>query len=284
MTLSRRQMIKLGAGAAGTWIAGATRWPRTAAAAGHKIPIALELWSVRQQCEEDLPGVLRAVADMGYEAVEFAHSYYGHDAATLKRLLDQNGLKSCGMHLSLRMIEGDAFDETVRIHKLLKTPYLILAAVPKKSLASVQATLDTAKLIDELSEKLKPHGMKIGYHCHAGDFVNLDGQTPWEILAANTNPDVVMQLDVGNCIAGGGDPIAMLKKFPGRTLSIHLKEHGGEPGAVLGEGEVHWNEVFQVCETTGGTQWYVVEEEGRKGPAALEAVGRAIRNLRKMGK
>ena len=284
MTLSRRQMIKLGAGAAATWVAEAGLARRSYAAAKGKIPIALELWSVRDQCETDLPGVLRAVAEMGYEAVELAHSYYGYEGPALGKLLDENGLKSCGMHMTLPQLEGDAFDETVRIHQLLGTPYLIVAAVPKKNLASVQAILDTAKLFNELSERLRPHGMKIGYHCHAGDFAMVEGKTPWELIAANTKPDILMQLDVGNCLGGGGDPIAMLKKFPGRSVSVHLKEYGGPPGAVVGEGEVNWKGVFQVCETIGGTEWYVVEEESRKGPLALEAVRRALANLRKMGK
>ena len=81
---------------------------------------------------------------------------------------------------------------------------------------------------------------------------------------------------------GGGDPIAMLRKFPGRSVSIHLKDHGGKPGAVFGEGNVDWSEVFQICETIGGTRQYIIEEEGRKGPEALAAVRRAIENFRKL--
>lgn len=76
----------------------------------------------------------------------------------------------------------------------------------------------------------------------------------------------------------------MLKKFPGRTVSIHLKEYGGKPGAVFGGGEVNWPEVFTLCETIGGTKQYVIEEEGREGFDALEAVRRALENYRKMGK
>ena len=87
------------------------------------------------------------------------------------------------------------------------------------------------------------HGMRVGYHCHGGDFAKLEGTTPWEAIGENTNADVILQIDVGNCLGGGGDPIAMIKKFPGRTVSIHLKEHGGKPGAVVrrGQDEVEGN-------------------------------------------
>ena len=300
MTISRRHMLKLGAGAAAAWAAGPgllLAAPEPARplrrrkpflindlAITRKIPIGLQLWSVRQQCENELPTVLKAVTQMGYQAVELAHSYYGHDAAAWRKLLDENRLKSCGMHMGLPALEGDAFQKTVEIHKIIGTPYLIVASLPEKSLATVAAIKETAKRFNEISERLQPHGMKVGYHCHGADFAKVEGTTPWEAIAENTKPDVIMQIDIGNCLGGGGDPIAMLKKFPGRSISVHLKEHGGKPGAVIGEGAVKWNEVFQICETSGGTKQYVVEEEGRKGPEALEAVDRALKNLRKMGK
>jgi sugar phosphate isomerase/epimerase len=92
-----------------------------------------------------------------------------------------------------------------------------------------------------------------------------------------------MQLDVGNCLDGGGDPYAIIKKFPGRTLSIHIKEHGGKPGAPLGEGAVKWDEIFRLCESVGGTQWYVVEQESYVG-APLDSVAQCLKYMRKMGK
>jgi sugar phosphate isomerase/epimerase len=284
MNLSRRQLLQLSSGAAATWIAGSVGTRQAVAAPTAKIPIGLELWSVRQQCEKELPLVLKAVAEMGYQAVELAHSYYGHDSAAWRKLLDGNGLKSCGMHLGLGALQGDAFTKTVDIHKLLGTPYLIVASLPKKNLASVQAIAETGKVFNELSDRLKPHGMQIGYHCHGGDFAQVEGRTAWELFGEHTQPDVILQMDVGNCLGGGGDPIAMLKKFPGRSVSVHLKDHGGKPGAVFGEGKVNWTEVFQICETTGGTKQYVIEEEGRSGPEALEDVRRALQNLRKMVK
>jgi sugar phosphate isomerase/epimerase len=283
MTLSRRELLRCAAGAAGMVAAGS--WlQRVEAAAGTKIPVGLELWSVRTQCEKDLPPVLKAIGKMGYKAVELAHSYYGRDAAAWRKLLDENGLKSCGMHMGLPALEGDQFAKTVEIHKTIGTPYLIIASLPAEKAETLAALRETAKLFNKLAEQLKPHGMKIGYHCHGGDFKKVEGTTPWEVLAENTSPDVVMQLDIGNCLGGGGDPIAMLKKFPGRSTSIHIKDYGGKPGAVFGEGTVKWDEVFQILETTGGTKQYVIEEEGRDGPEALLDCERALKNLAKLGR
>jgi sugar phosphate isomerase/epimerase len=99
----------------------------------------------------------------------------------------------------------------------------------------------------------------------------------------NTDKDVVMQMDTGNCLGGGGDPTAILKKYPGRSLTVHMKAHGGPKGAVIGEDKVDWKSVFEICESTGGTQWYVVEQESYKS-TSLDAVKGCIDNLRKMGK
>ncbi len=284
MKLDRRQMLQLSAGTAAALATGISLPRASWAQDKTQIPVGLELWSVRHQCENDLPNVLAAVGKMGYTSVELAHSYYGHDAQTWRELLDKNGLKSCGMHMGLPALQGDQLAKTVEIHKVLGTPYLIVASLPKKSLATIQAITQTAKQFNELADQLKPHGMRVGYHCHGGDFEKVEGQIIWEVFGKNTQDDVILQLDIGNCLGGGGDPLAMLKAFPGRSTSVHLKDYGGKAEFVFGEGTVIWDEVFQICETTGGVKQYVIEEEGREGPAALAAVRRALQNYRRIRK
>ena len=281
MNYSRREMLKLGAGAAAIWATGAG--PLAAEAKpSKKIPIGLQLYSVRRDCEKDLPGVLRAVAKMGYQGVEFA-GYYGRNARELRKLLDDNGLKCCGTHTGLNTLTGDALKGTVEFNKILGNKYLIAPGLPRNRTSSAQALKETGKLFGELAEKVKPQKMRVGYHAHGGDFRKFDGQTGWDIIFSNASPDVVMQLDIGNCIGGGGDPVAILKKFPGRSATIHLKEHGGKPEAVVGQGDVKWDEIFRLCETTGGTEWYIVEHE-RSAGSPMNNVKLCIDNLRKMGK
>lgn len=282
MSYSRREMLKLGAGAAAVWATGAGPLAAEVKSSKKKIPIGLQLYSVRQACQKDLPGVLRAVAKMGYQGVEFA-GYYGRKAKELRKLLDANGLKCCGTHTGLNTLTGDALKGTVEFNQILGNKFLIAPGLPGGRLASVRAVKETAKLFSELAEKVKPQKMRVGYHAHGGDFRRFDGETAWDILFSNASSDVVMQLDIGNCIGGGGDPIAILKKFPKRSATIHLKEHGGKPEAVVGEGDVKWDEVFRLCETTGGTEWYIVEHERGAG-SPLDNVRRCIENLRKMGK
>lgn len=245
-----------------------------------KIPVGVQLYSVRQAASKDLPAVLEAIGKMGYKGVEFA-GYYGWDSKPkeLRRLLDGNGLKCCGTHTDLETVTGDNLKATAELHSILGNSFLI---VPSLEAKDAQGWLDLAKRFNEIAAKAKALGMRVGYHAHAGDFRKLGDTTSWEIFFDNTSPDVIMQNDIGNCMIGGGDPVAILKKYPGRSASVHLKEFGGPEAAVIGQGIVPWAEVFKVCETTGGTAWYVVEHEVGDDPMA--SIRGCLEGLRKMGR
>ena len=281
MQSSRRNFLKISAGTAALCAAG-FELPVWAEPNAKKIPLALQLYSLRDDAPKDLPGIIEQVAKMGYQGVEFA-GYHGRTAKELRKILDGNGLKCCGTHTGLNTITGDALKGTVEFNATLGNKFLIVPRLPGENVASEQALIDTAKLMTEQGEKVKDAGMYVGYHAHGGDFAKINGKTHWDILFSNAGPNVVMQMDTGNCMGGGGDPVAILKKFPGRALTVHLKEFGGKPNAPVGEGEVKWKEVFELCETTGKTQWYIVEQEGY-AVKPLAAVKDCIDNLRKMGK
>jgi len=282
MTLTRRDLLKFSAGTMALAAAGVRPLPAWAKDAKKRIPIGLQLYSVRHACGKDLPGVVEAVAKMGYDGIEYA-GYYGRSAQELRKMQDDNGLKCCGTHTSLGSLGDDNFDATVEFHKTLGNKYLIVPAMPHKLIATVDAVKETAELYNKLAEKAKAHDMVVGYHAHGGDFRKLGDTTPWELLFSSTSKDVSMQMDVGNCLGGGGDPYAILKKFPGRSKTIHLKEHGGDRKTVIGGGNVDWKQVFEICESTGGTEWYIVEHE-RGAEGAVDNVARCLAALKKMGK
>lgn len=246
-----------------------------------KIPIALQLYSIRNAAQKDLAGVIKAVADMGYDGVEFA-GYYGHKPEEIRKMLDANHLRCAGTHTGLDQLLGRRYEKTAQLHKILGTKFMIVPGGIDAGLHSVGGNDMTAKLFDELAYKAAKDDLMIGYHAHGGDFKDIDGETAWERFFGATKDNVIMQMDVGNCLGGGGNPYAVLKKFPNRSKTIHLKEHS-KNGAPVGEGEVDWAKVFEICESDGGTEWYVVEHE--VGDAVkLDGVEACIKNLRKMGK
>lgn len=279
LTLSRRDFLKLGA--AGAALAGLPA--AFAAAAGKKIPIALELYSVRKECAKDTAGTIQAVAKMGYKGVEFA-GFYDKDAKTLRKILDDCGLKCCGSHTPLPHLLGDKLKETIEFNQTLGNKFLIVPGLPKDRTASKQAWLDTAKLFNELCDQVKPHKMRVGYHNHTIEFKELDGELPWDTFFGNTKKEVIMQFDTGNAMHGGGDAIPFLKKYPGRATTIHCKPFSkAKPDALIGEDELPWKDIFKLCETIGKTEWYIVEYE-RPSMPALEAVEKCLQALKAMGK
>jgi sugar phosphate isomerase/epimerase len=248
-----------------------------------KIPIALQLYSVRHDCEKDLRATLEAVAKMGYDGVEFA-GYYGCSAQELRTMLADLGLKVAGAHISLDTLLGQNLPATMEFNHTLGNRFLIVPGLPKERTASHEAWLETARIFNEIAARLAPEGMVTGYHNHFTEFAPMGGEKPWDTLFRNTRKEVVMQLDTGNALHGGADPIPFLEEYPGRAVTVHLKEYSaGYDRALIGEGVVRWNDFFRLCETTGETQWYIVEQESYAFPP-LECVKRCVETLRGWGK
>lgn len=248
-----------------------------------RIPIALQLYSIREDCARDLPGVLSAVSGMGYEGVEFA-GYYNHEAPAIRRMLDDLGLKVAGAHVALNTLLGPELERSVEFHRTLGNRFLIVPGFPADRRNSRTAWLETARIMNEISDRLRPHGMRTGYHNHHIEFHPMEGELPWDTFFGNTKPEVVMQFDTGNAMHGGGEAPPFLRKYPGRATTVHLKEYSAfDDKALIGDGDIPWAEVFRLCETTGGTEWYIVEQESYAF-SPMECVDRCLRNLRKMGK
>ncbi len=247
-----------------------------------KMPVGVQLYSVRSECAKDLPGTVAKVAEMGYDGVEFA-GYYDYSAKDLRKILDDNGLKCCGTHTQMATLEPENLEATIEFNQILGNKYLICPWLQPSDGDPKQAWLGYAKRFNAIAERVEKEGMVVGYHCHAHDFHALDsGEVPWDILFGNTGKSVVMQIDTCNCMDGGGDPVAYLKKYPGRSQTIHLKEWSAtDKTAILGEGDVKWDEVFALCQTIGNTEWYIIEEEKDAYPP-LEAVDLCLKNYRKI--
>jgi sugar phosphate isomerase/epimerase len=250
-------------------------------AKGERIPVGLQLYSVRSEAQKDLPGVLAKVAKMGYQGVEFA-GYYDHTAKDIRKMLDGNGLVCCGTHTAMETLADEKLAETIEFNKTIGNQYLIVPWLQPNETNPKEAWLGYAKRLNVLAEKVKPHRMWVGYHAHQHDFARLGDTTPWDLIASNTSRDVIMQLDLGNCLDGGGDPIKYLKLYPGRAITIHLKEFSAtNKKAMIGEGDVKWAEVFKLCRAAGNTKWYIIEEEKDAVPP-LQGAEISLTNLKKM--
>src|SRR5437773_4848216 len=165
--------------------------PVAFAAATKKIPVGLELYSVRDQCKTDLPGTLAAVSKIGYKGVEFA-GYHGRSAKELRKMLDDNGIVACGTHTPYESVLEDKLKETIEFNQIIGNKFLI---VPSMTARTKKDWLAKAKLFNELADKVKADGMWVGYHAHEHDFKKVEGEMPWDIFASHTKSEVILQLD-----------------------------------------------------------------------------------------
>jgi sugar phosphate isomerase/epimerase len=251
-----------------------------------KIPIGLQLFSVRKDCETDFPHVLKEVARMGYAGVEFA-GYHGRTAKELRKMLDDLGLVCCGTHTRMDTLTGDELAKTVEFNQILNNRYLICPVVEEDYRGTTEKWLKAAAFFNDVVERLHKigGGMMTGYHNHHMEFTALpDGKYPWDLFFANTKSEVIMQLDTGNAMHAGVDVTPFLSRYPGRAITVHLKEYSaGRDKALVGQGQVKWADMFKLCESVGGTKWYIVEQESYAHPP-LECVEICLKNLRAMGK
>ncbi len=281
MQTTRRRFIKSAFGCSLTMTLSQTL--PLAAKATRTIPIGFQLYTVRGEFSRNAPETLKTLGQLGYQGVEFwgydgtPNIYQQYSASEMRKLLDGTGLKCCGIHLELKALSQDNFQRTIENSQALGNEYLNVAAARDK-MGSKAAIAELAALLNGAATQCRRHKMRVGYHAHPFDFAKLDGRFAWEILFSQTEPEVNMQMDVGNCLAGEGDPIAMLKEFPGRTHTIHIKEREDKTF-----GSDFYKEVFRLCETTSATKWYIVEMGGPEGNG-FEVPKQALAKLRRLGK
>lgn len=291
--MNRRSFLKSGLGAAAfgafTAVTASNRDALFAAEApAKKVPLALQVYSVRDFASKDLRGTLKRIADIGYKGVEFA-GYYGHEAKDVRKWLDEAGLQAISTHLGVpALLEGE-FDKTVAFEKTLGNKRLIVASGLSASCATDAGNQMTAYLFNEIAAKAAKVGMQIGFHAHFNDFTDVNGRTAWDLFFSRTREDIIAQMDVGNCMHGGADPYAEVERFPNRGKLMHLKaenEKGKSGACVAGEGDiVDWKRMFNIAENVGGVEWYIVEQEDcRPNCDLFDAVAECYANLKKMGK
>ena len=257
-----------------------------------KYPIGLELYSVRGELARDLPGTLREVAKIGYEAVEFYAPYYGWTmpyAKDVRSLMDDLGLRCYSTHNHVESVTpGDGMAKAIELNQIIGARHIILSSPPKGT-DGVEAWKKVCGQLTTAVESLQPHGLSAGYHNHQTEWAKLEaGQRIMDVIAANTPKEFVLQLDVGTCMEAGADPIAWIKANPGRIKSVHLKdwtpgrtEDGKGYKVLFGEGVSPWAEIIKAVETGGGVEYYLMEQEGSRFPE-FETAQRCLASWKKL--
>ena len=274
MSLTRRSFLAISA---------ALPWALKASASS-SVPVGLELYSVRDELKKDPEGTVRAVAQMGYQCVEFYAPYFEWSEGQTKqmrKLLDELGVRCYSTHNDEKYFSAENINRARDLNLILGAKYMVQAySDPKPNLDGWKALADR---LNSVADTLQVSGLKAGYHNHDAEWKPIDGVRPMEVLAKNTKPSIMLQLDVGTCIEGGSDPAAWIRANPGRIHSLHLKDWSSDPAkgykVLFGEGNAKWNEIFAAAESVGGVEYYLIEQEGSPFDE-LETVRRCLQAYR----
>jgi len=260
-------------------------WALTARAT-KSIPTGLELYSVRNELKKDPEGTVRAVAQMGYQGVEFYAPYFEWSESQTKqmrKLLDELGIRCFSTHNDSSYLSAEKIGRARDMNLILGSKYVVMASSdPKPGLDGWKAIADA---LNSAADQLEPSGLKAGYHNHQREFTPVENQRPMEVLAKNTKPSIMLQLDVGTCVEAGSDPVAWIRANPERIRSLHLKDWSPDPEKgykiLFGEGAAEWKKIFEAAESVGGVEYYLIEQEGSRF-SELDTARKCLQSFRQV--
>ena len=248
-----------------------------------KIPVALQMYTLRDEAAKDFAGTLRSVARLGYSGVELAGTG-GYTSADLKNLLQDLGLMVAGSHIGLDQLEAN-LPEVIRYNLELGNKYVVCPYLPEELRKSAEDYRRLASRLNAVGRECKAAGLQLCYHNHAFEFERFDGVTGFDILFASTDPDLVAaEVDTYWAEYAGHDAAELIRRLSGRVPLVHLKDMTERPQgtfAEVGEGVLDFAAISAAAQTAGA-QWLIVEQDTCARPP-LESVEISLRNLRRMG-
>ena len=300
MNKSRRSFIRNSALAA----AGVSLFQQNIFAAAKKGELTgIQLYSVRAEMKADPLGTLKQLSDMGYRHVEHANyanrKFYGWTVSEFKKILNGFGMSMPSGHTVLDAKHWDASKKdftnewkyTVEDAAAMGQSFVIspwLEESKRKTMGDLKSFMEIFNRSGELCKKF---GMKFGYHNHDFEFSEkVEGRVLFDIILAETDPNLVMQqLDIGNMLNGGAKALDVMKQYPGRFESMHVKDEikateGHEPfeSTILGKGVVPIKSIIDLGRASG-TKHFIIEQESYQGKTPLLCAEEDINIMKKWG-
>lgn len=230
--------------------------------------VGLQLYTVRDLMQADLPGTLAKVAAAGYQEVEFA-GYFGRTPAQITALLRQNNLTSPSSHLGLDVFEKNP--SVLADAKAIGNEWAVLPWLPEER----RKTLDDWKrlpgMLNAFAAQAKAQGLRFAYHNHDFEIRPIDGVRPYDLLLSGTDPSLVdFEMDLYWVVFGGGDPLDFFNRYPGRFKMVHVKDSAGPPDNKMvdvGSGKIDFATIFAQSDKAG-IKHYFVEHDQPANPIA----------------
>ncbi len=230
--------------------------------------IGVQLWSVREDMKQDPEGTIKAIGEMGYKFIEAAGygdgKFYDMEPAAFQQLVEDNGMKFLASHTGQDLPSEENWDETmawwdqaIEAHAAAGVEYIVQPWMGNAGYESLEGLKSFCNYFNAVGEKCNAKGIRFGYHNHAGEFEELEGEIIYDFMLQNTDPEKVMfQMDLYWVVEGNADPVDYINKYPGRFELWHVKDEA-EVGA---SGNIDFERIFQYTEESG-MEYIIVEVE-----------------------
>jgi sugar phosphate isomerase/epimerase len=241
------------------------------------LPVALQLWSVREDMKRDFAATVAEVAKIGYAGVELA-GYGNLDAKGAKAALDAAGLRVAGMHVGIAALRADP-EKVIGEALMLGSRHVAVPFWSPDQFVTVAAVEKIGEELNEVGAKLRASGLQLSFHNHAGELKLLEGRPVFDWLLGAAEPrNLCAEVDVYWVQVAGYSPEKFLRDHGSRVKLIHLKDE-----TELGGGPVNFPPIFSTVESIGAAEWYIVEQEKYNHPP-LTSVRHCLDQLKKWGK
>lgn len=239
-------------------------------------PIALQLYSVREELERDLEGTLEQIAAMGYKAVETGA--FAGDARRQAELFDGLGLHVVAAHVKPPI--GEEKERSLDFVAALGTNRLVVPWLkPEQFYQSMAGVLQAADLLNEAAQTTRDQGLLFHYHNHDFEFANIDGRLAFDVLLEELDPRILFEIDTYWVETAGSDVADLLRQLGQRAPLLHIKDGPLDreaPMVAVGDGQMVFEKVISAAEPD--TQWLIVELDRCAGNM-MDAVARSYTYL-----
>lgn len=247
-----------------------------------KAQLAVQLYTLRDECEKDFSGTLRKVADLGFDGVELA-GFYDLSVEELKNLLDELNLQVASSHVPLSDVENN-LDKVIADHKKLNCSFVVLPYIQEEQ-RTKEGYYHLISTISSVGKKLREQGITLCYHNHDFELETLeDGRTALTTIFDDTNQeDLKAEFDIYWLTKAGENPGDWMKRYKGRTPLVHLKDMTTDEEqffAELGTGGVDLESVLKL-EEESDVKWWIVEQDVCRRPP-FESIEISINYLKKL--
>jgi sugar phosphate isomerase/epimerase len=305
MKLSRRKFLVNGSlSLAGTMFFSNNIFANTSAM---QTTLGIQLYSVRDDMKKDPLGTLKQLAAMGYRNVEHANyvdrKFYGYTAPEFKKILNDLGLKMPSGHTVMNDADWDKaandftdkWKQTIEDAATVGQQYVISPWLDESLRKDYNDLIRFLDVFNKCGELCKKSGLKFGYHNHDFEFkYSLNGKQIYDIILDKTDPNLVLQqIDIGNMYGAGGRALDIIKKNPGRFVSMHVKDEIKSQGkremndnyesTILGKGILPVKEIIDLARKSGGTTEFIIEQESYQGKTPIECAKEDLKALQNWG-